>query len=75
MPPVGFESTISAGERSKTYTLDRAATRNGSKINITTAISYSLEGKEVAETFLALTLDFIRLLVSFNYYYASKIIV
>ena len=26
MPPVGFEPTISAGERPKTYALDRAAT-------------------------------------------------
>ena len=26
MPPVGFEPTISADERPKTYTLDRAAT-------------------------------------------------
>jgi len=25
MPPVGFESTISAGERLQTYALDRAA--------------------------------------------------
>jgi hypothetical protein len=25
MPPVGFEPTISAGERPQTYTLDRAA--------------------------------------------------
>ena len=25
MPPVGFEPTISAGERPKTYALDRAA--------------------------------------------------
>jgi hypothetical protein len=25
MPPVGFEPTISAGERAKTYALDRAA--------------------------------------------------
>ena len=29
MPPVGFEPTISAGERPQTYALDRAATRNG----------------------------------------------
>ena len=29
MPPVGFEPTIAAGERSKTYTLDRAATGTG----------------------------------------------
>ena len=29
MPPVGFEITISAGERSQTYALDRAATGTG----------------------------------------------
>ena len=29
MSPVGFEPTISASERSKTYTLDRAATGTG----------------------------------------------
>ena len=29
MPPVGFETTISAGERPQTYALDRAATRTG----------------------------------------------
>ena len=29
MPPVGFEPTISAGERPKTYALDRAATVTG----------------------------------------------
>ena len=29
MPPVGFEATISAGERPKTYALDRAATGTG----------------------------------------------
>jgi len=29
MPPVEFEPTISAGERSKTYALDRAATGIG----------------------------------------------
>ena len=30
MPPVGFEPKISAGERPKTYALDRAATGTGS---------------------------------------------
>jgi len=30
MPPVGFEPTISAGERPKTYPLDRVATGTGS---------------------------------------------
>jgi len=29
MPPVGFETTMSAGERPQTYTLDRAATGTG----------------------------------------------
>jgi hypothetical protein len=29
MPPVGFELTISAGERPKTYALDRAVTGSG----------------------------------------------
>jgi len=29
MPPVGFELTISAGERPQTYALDRAATDTG----------------------------------------------
>ena len=35
MPPVGFEPTISAGERPQTYALDRAATGTGSSITIT----------------------------------------
>ena len=30
MPPVGFEPTISAGERPQNYALDRAATETGS---------------------------------------------
>jgi len=30
MPPVGFELTISAGERPQTYALDCAATGTGS---------------------------------------------
>jgi hypothetical protein len=29
MPPVGFEPSISAGERPKTYALDRAAIGTG----------------------------------------------
>jgi len=29
MPPVGFEPTISAGDRPQTYALDRAATGTG----------------------------------------------
>ena len=29
MPPVGFETTISAGERPQTYALDREATGTG----------------------------------------------
>ena len=34
MPPVGFEPTISAGERPKTYALDRAAIGTGSYWNL-----------------------------------------
>ena len=33
MPPVGFEDTISAGERPKTYALDRAATGTGYELH------------------------------------------
>ena len=29
MPPVGFEPTLSAGDRQQTYALDRAATGTG----------------------------------------------
>ena len=32
MHPVGFEPTVSAGERPQTYALDRAATGTGMKI-------------------------------------------
>jgi len=35
MPSVGFEPTISAGERPQTYVLDRAATGTGIKENST----------------------------------------
>ena len=34
-PPLGFEPTISAGERTQTYTLDRAAIGIGSPYRIT----------------------------------------
>ena len=43
MHPVGFEPTISAGERPKTYALDRAATGTGSDLldTLKTSTSYS----------------------------------
>ena len=34
MPWVGFEPTISAGERPKTYALDRTATGTGNRVGI-----------------------------------------
>ena len=37
MPPVGFEPTISAGERPQTYALDRAATGTGKSCKMLTA--------------------------------------
>ena len=35
MPPVGFESTISAGERPQTLALGRAGTGTGKNVTIT----------------------------------------
>ena len=46
MPPVGFEPTISIGERPQNYALDRAATgtgiifKYGAKINYPTSSTY-----------------------------------
>jgi len=42
MPRVGFEPTISAGERPQTYAFDRAATRTGKDIYILVYIILSL---------------------------------
>ena len=41
MPPVGFEPTISVGERPQTYALDRAATETGD-ICLMPLINYEL---------------------------------
>ena len=41
MPPVGFEPTISAGERPQTYALDRSATRNGALYSIEAQFKFS----------------------------------
>jgi len=40
MPPVGIEPTISADERSQTYTLDSAATGTGHKDVKNTKVKY-----------------------------------
>ena len=42
MPPVGFDPTISAGERQQTYALDRAATGTGIFCNLYTYITSEL---------------------------------
>ena len=42
MPPVGFELTISAGERPQTYALDRAATGTGSHHACATCNSWGI---------------------------------
>ena len=42
MPPVGFEPTISAGERPQTYVLDRAATGIG-KTGLVTSLIHAQE--------------------------------
>jgi len=43
MPPVGFEPKISAGERPKTYALDRATTGTGSQYCYASVI-YTTDG-------------------------------
>jgi hypothetical protein len=39
IPPVGFEPTISAGERAQTYALERAATKTVSKFEYSVLLS------------------------------------
>ena len=56
MPPVGFEPTISAGERPKTYALDRAATWIGvlrlyDMIYLLTAIGLSPGGRSTVHIY------------------------
>ena len=49
MPLIGFEPTISAGERPQTYALDRAATGTGTKpVNKTLNVGeyHNLEANE-----------------------------
>ena len=46
MPPVGFETTISGGQRPQIYASDRAATRTG------TDITYMLINKVSRKMFL-----------------------
>ena len=45
MPPVGFEPTISAGERLQTYALDRVATGTGNSLHIQEQNSSGIEDK------------------------------
>jgi hypothetical protein len=46
MPPVGFEPTISAGERPKTYALDCKITGTGS-LNVVVKINLIFPGIEL----------------------------
>jgi len=50
MPPVGFEPTISADERPKTYALDRAATGTGKGICVHTVNMYELQLIRIIES-------------------------
>ena len=59
MPRVGFETTISAGERPKTYALDRAATGTGTTTNLLPIfISFPLQ--------LVLSVKFILFILTFS---------
>jgi hypothetical protein len=49
MPPVGFETTISAGEWPKTYGLDRASTGTGIERRMQSAKNVLLEVKRFPE--------------------------
>ena len=49
MPPVGFEPTISAGERPQTYALDRAATGTDA-FNLTNNNNNNNNNKQHEET-------------------------
>jgi hypothetical protein len=57
MPTVGFETTIAAGERLKTYALDRAATGTGVEV-IDRNLSCQIEAVIVLKKTLALLLTF-----------------
>jgi len=50
MPQVGFETTISAGERPQTYALDRAATGTGAIVQYSTVNHYLKNIRECWET-------------------------
>ena len=54
MPPVGFESTFSTGERPQTYTLDRVATGTGLDTSTWVKIPFAV-------IFLAFTGDIVSL--------------
>ena len=44
MPPEGFESTLSVGERPQSYALDRAATGTGTvKVNLYSIVFYTIK--------------------------------
>jgi len=48
MPPVGFEPTISVGERLKTYALDRAVTGTGDFTCTMIKICVIIQGESLA---------------------------
>ena len=62
MPPAGFEPTISAGERSQTYALDRAVTGTGNHTVIYILI-------------IILSHSYIILLIILSYSYVTLIII
>ena len=55
MPPAGFEPTISAGERPKTYALDREATGTGYQVYSSVCNSALINTKLIK--FLEVTAD------------------
>ena len=59
MPPVGFEPTISVGERPQTYALDRAATGTGIIITLAYRLySFLLQLKKFSRWESNIKMDF-----------------
>ena len=63
MPRVGFEPTISAGERPKTYALDRAATGTGILSITSIIIEFQKKKPTIATIYIYLNENFVHVLI------------
>ena len=63
MPPVGFEPTISAGERPQTYALDRAATGTGNSVSLPWVIFYEAFYLHIISSFSCIPVICVKLML------------